>query len=47
MKVIARLIKDRFGVDHHHDHVGVILHALGVTPRVPDAGPFRKADQPS
>ena len=34
-KLIARLIKDRFGVEHHHDHVGVILHELGVTPQVP------------
>jgi len=34
-KLIARLIKDKFGVDHHHDHVGVILHELGVTPQVP------------
>jgi len=34
-KLIARLIKDKFGVDHHHDHVGVILHELGITPQVP------------
>ena len=34
-KLIARLIKDRYGVDHHHDHVGVILHELGITPQVP------------
>jgi len=34
-KLIARLIKDTFGVEHHHDHVGVILHELGITPQVP------------
>jgi len=34
-KLIARLIKDRFDVEHHHDHVGVILHELGITPQVP------------
>lgn len=34
-KLVARLIKDRFGVEHHHDHVGVILHELGITPQVP------------
>lgn len=34
-RLIARLIKERFGVDHHHDHVGVILHELGVSPQVP------------
>ncbi len=28
-ELIARLIKDRFDVDYHHDHVGVILHQLG------------------
>jgi putative transposase len=34
-KLIARLIKERFGVEHHHDHVGVILHELGISPQVP------------
>jgi transposase len=34
-KLIARLIKDKFDVEHHHDHVGVILHELGITPQVP------------
>lgn len=34
-KLIARLIKDRFGVEHHHDHVGVILHELDWSPQVP------------
>jgi putative transposase len=34
-RLVARLIKERFGVDHHHDHVGVILHELGVSPQVP------------
>jgi transposase len=34
-RLIARLIKDRFGVDHHHDHVGVLLHELGWSPQVP------------
>lgn len=34
-KLIARLIKDKFGVEHHHDHVGVILHELDVTPQIP------------
>jgi transposase len=34
-KLIARLIHDKFAVTHHHDHVGVILHELGITPQVP------------
>jgi transposase len=34
-KLIARLIKEKFDVEHHHDHVGVILHELGITPQVP------------
>jgi transposase len=34
-KLIARLIKARFGVDHHHDHVGVLLRELGWSPQVP------------
>jgi putative transposase len=34
-KLIARLIRDRFGIDHHHDHVGVILHELDWSPQVP------------
>ena len=34
-KLIARLIEDRFGIAHHHDHVGVILHELGWSPQVP------------
>jgi transposase len=27
--LMARLIKDRFAVDHHHDYVGEMLHKLG------------------
>jgi putative transposase len=34
-KLIARLIKAKFGVDHHHDHVGVLLHELRWSPQVP------------
>jgi putative transposase len=34
-KLVARLIKEKFGVDHHHDHVGVILHELDWSPQVP------------
>jgi transposase len=44
-KLIARLIKDRFGVEHHHDHVGVILHELGITPQVP-ARRAKERDEP-
>src|SRR5438067_490444 len=28
-KLIARLVLERFGVRHHHDHIGVLLHELG------------------
>lgn len=34
-KLIARLIVEKFGVTHHHDHVGVILHELGWSPQIP------------
>ena len=34
-KLIARLILEKFGVTHHHDHVGVILHELGWSPQIP------------
>jgi transposase len=34
-KLIARLIQETFGIRHHHDHVGVILHELGWSPQVP------------
>jgi transposase len=34
-KLIARLIHEKFGVAHHHDHVGVILHELRWSPQVP------------
>lgn len=27
--LMARLIKERFGVEHHHDYVGEVLHKLG------------------
>jgi transposase len=30
-KLVAAHIKNRFGVEHHHDHVGVMLHALGLS----------------
>lgn len=32
---VARLIRARFGVDYHVDHVGRVLHALGWSPRTP------------
>jgi transposase len=44
-RLIARLIEDRFGVSHHHDHVGVILHELGWSPQVP-ARRARERDEP-
>jgi transposase len=34
-RLIARLILEKFGVTHHHDHVGVILHELGWSPQIP------------
>jgi putative transposase len=34
-KLVARLILERFGVSHHHDHVGVLLHGLGWSPQLP------------
>jgi len=33
--LIARLIKQKFGVEHHPDHVGVLLHELRWSPQVP------------
>lgn len=32
---VARLIRARFGVDYHVDHVGRVLHALGFSPQTP------------
>jgi transposase len=32
---VAAVIRQRFGVDHHPDHVGRILHALGFTQQRP------------
>ena len=34
-RLVARLVREKFGVEHHHDHVGVILHELGLSPQVP------------
>jgi transposase len=34
-KLVARLVLDKFGVEHHHDHVGVILRGLGFSPQKP------------
>lgn len=34
-RLIARLIRERFRVEHHHDHVGVLLHELRWSPQVP------------
>jgi len=33
--LMARLIRDRFGVTYHHNHVGVILHELGYSWQLP------------
>ena len=33
---VAHLIRDRFGVDYHVDHVGRLLHALGWSPQKPE-----------
>lgn len=32
---VAELIRDRFQVDYHVDHVGRLLHALGFSPQKP------------
>jgi transposase len=32
---VAQLIRDRFGVDYHVDHIGRVLHALGWSPQKP------------
>ena len=34
-KLIAKLVLDKFGVSHNHDHIGVILHELGWSPQIP------------
>lgn len=33
---VARLIRERFDVDYHVDHVGRLLHALGFSPQKPE-----------
>lgn len=33
---VTRLIRDRFGVDYHVDHVGRLLHSLGWSPQKPE-----------
>lgn len=38
---VAEVIRQRFGVEHHPDHVGRILHALGFTQQKPQ----RRASQ--
>jgi transposase len=32
---VARLIRGRFSIDYHVDHVGRVLHALGWSPQTP------------
>lgn len=32
---VARLIRDRFGIGYHVDHIGRLLHALGWSPQKP------------
>jgi transposase len=32
---IAEVIRDRFGVDYHVDHIGRLMHALGWSPQKP------------
>jgi transposase len=32
---VARLIRDRFGVEHHAGHVARLLHELGFSPQKP------------
>jgi transposase len=34
-RLIAKLVLDTFGVSHHHDHIGVLLHELGWSPQIP------------
>jgi transposase len=34
---VAELIKRRFGVEYHVDHIGRLLHGLGWTPQKPAA----------
>jgi transposase len=33
--LVARLIYDSYGVEHHHDYVGELLHALGWSYQTP------------
>ncbi len=44
-KRITRLILDRFGVEYHHDHVGVILHQLGYSYQKPALRPRERDEQ--
>ncbi len=41
---VAEVIKDRFGVTYHPDHVGRLLHALGFSPQKPERR-AREADR--
>lgn len=34
-RLIANLVFTQFGVSHHHDHLGVLLHELGWSPQIP------------
>ena len=33
---VAHVVRERFGVEYHCDHVGRLLHALGFTPQKPE-----------
>lgn len=39
---VRRLIRREFGVRYHRDHVGRLLHQLGLSPQKPERQPRRK-----
>ena len=42
---VAELIKQRFGIDYHVDHVGRLLHDLGWSPQKPTRRAFERDEQ--
>ena len=42
---VAELVKQRFGVDYHVDHVGRLLHDLGWSPQKPARRAFERDEQ--
>ena len=40
--LIGKLIEQRFGVSHHHDYVGEMLHKFGWSPQRPANQPIHR-----